>query len=95
MTSIATKEKALDVIRAALADAGDNPDSVFMQAGNIHFHSTLVDRRTVWRAYEISRQAIGHKPCCLACLDAYMATDRSVLGCEADHMFLDDCGADR
>ena len=91
----AKREKALSVIRAAFADTGHDPGHVYMRDDKIFYNAAQVDRRTAWRAYEISRQAIGRKPCCLACLDAYNATGRSVRGCEADRTFAEDCGADR
>jgi hypothetical protein len=94
--SATTREDALKVIQAALADTGHDPEAVFIGPdGRVHFHTARSDKAVVWRAYEIARQAVGVSPCCRACLDAYNATGRDVKHCEAPRMFVEDCGAER
>lgn len=84
-----------EVGRAALAEAGTDPDVLSLHDGRIWI-SRSVPAEMAWRAFTIMRLVeapVG--PCCLACFLAYRATDEReiVHACDGAPFALD-CGRD-
>jgi len=84
----------LRVARAALAEAGVDPDCARLNDEDVLCVPRSLDIDITWRMYTVTHLANGTHPCCRACFLAYRSTGEweIVTTCDGLGPFALDCG---
>jgi len=94
---VSVVESAAKVMQAALAEAGADPEILYVRDGRLFWRHQSGDQQVAWRAYSLGWQSVNRPAVCLACFVAGTETDlpgRRVLwnSCSASVVFTRDCG---